>query len=208
MAVKSKDSPSSGSDPSSISSTLLEQVRAKRPEAWQRLVALYSPVVYHWCRNGGLSRRRCFPDVVQDVFADLVREIGGFRRERSGDSFAAWLRTVTRNKIVNYFRHCSGQPIAEGGTDAYERLQQMPDASELSESVSPGEVSRLVTPLELKRLRAEFEERTWDAFWRSVILHQPPARIALELGVSIDVVYQAKSRILRRLRHQLDGLLE
>jgi DNA-directed RNA polymerase specialized sigma24 family protein len=38
--------------------------------------------------------------------------------------------------------------------------------------------------------------------------HEPPVRIALEMGMSIDAVYQAKSRILRRLRRELDGLLE
>jgi RNA polymerase sigma-70 factor (ECF subfamily) len=198
---------SDASEPSSISSTLLEQVRARRPEAWQRLVELYSPVVYHWCRQGGLSRDDA-PDVVQDVFADLVREIGGFRRERSGDSFAAWLRTVTRNKIINHFRRRGGLPAAQGGTDAYDRLQQVPESSELSESLSPGEVNKLVTPVGLRLLRAEFEDRTWEAFWRAMFKHEPPARIALEMGMSIDAVYQAKSRILRRLRRELDGLLE
>jgi RNA polymerase sigma-70 factor, ECF subfamily len=201
------DMQSGASEPSSISSTLLEQVRAQRPEAWQRLVQLYSPVVYHWCRQGGLSRDDA-PDVVQDVFADLVRDIGGFRRERSGDSFAAWLRTVTRNKVINHFRRRVGRPAAQGGTDAYVRLQQVPETSELSESAPPGEVNKLVTPVGLKLLRAEFEDRTWEAFWRATFQHEPPARIALEMGMSIDAVYQAKSRILRRLRRELDGLLE
>jgi RNA polymerase sigma-70 factor (ECF subfamily) len=148
------------------------------------------------------------PDVVQDVFADLVRAIGGFRRERSGDSFAAWLRTVTRNKIINHFRRRRGRPVAQGGTDAYDLLQQVPEASGLSESLVPGEVSKLVTPLGLNLLRCEFEERTWEAFHRAVIQRQLPARIALELEMSVEAVYQAKSRILRRLRRELDGLLE
>ena len=33
-------------------------------------------------------------------------------------------------------------------------------------------------------------------------------RDALELGMSVGAVYQAKSRVLRRLRQELDGLLE
>jgi RNA polymerase sigma-70 factor, ECF subfamily len=207
VAADSAGNPGSASQPSSISSTLLEQVRARRPEAWQRLVDLYGPVVYHWCRQGGLSRDDA-PDVVQDVFADLVRSIGGFRRERSGDSFAAWLRTVTRHKIINHYRRRYGRPVAPGGTDALERLNQLPEASGLSESLTPGEVNKLVTPLGLKLLRAEFEDRTWEAFWRAMVERQPTARIALELGMSIDAVYQAKSRVLRRLRQELDGLLE
>ncbi|HUT93224.1 MAG TPA: hypothetical protein VMY37_27415 [Thermoguttaceae bacterium] len=46
------------SDPSSLSSTLLDRVRAQRPEAWQRLVDLYGPVVCRWCRQSGLRPRR------------------------------------------------------------------------------------------------------------------------------------------------------
>lgn len=207
MAAKSTDSQKNGSDPSSISSTLLEQVRARRPEAWRRLVDLYGPVVYHWCRLGGLSKDDA-PDVVQDIFTDLVRNIGRFKREQPGDSFAAWLRTVTRNKIVDHFRRLRGRPIAQGGTNACNLIQQVPEEPELSKSLTPDETNSLILPLGLKMLRAEFEERTWQAFWRAMVEHQPPTRIALELGMSIDAVYQAKSRILRRLRQEMEGLLE
>ena len=54
------------SESSSVSSTLLEQLRARRPEAWERFVRLYGSMIHRWCRHGGLSEdsadvfRRCF----------------------------------------------------------------------------------------------------------------------------------------------------
>ena len=42
-----------GSDPGSVSSTLLERLKARRPEAWERLVDLYGALVYRWCRWAG-----------------------------------------------------------------------------------------------------------------------------------------------------------
>src|SRR5262249_61127710 len=43
--------PGSAPQPStSTSRSLLERVRADDPAAWERLVGLYSPLVYHWCR--------------------------------------------------------------------------------------------------------------------------------------------------------------
>jgi RNA polymerase sigma-70 factor (ECF subfamily) len=57
-------------------------------------------------------------------------------------------------------------------------------------------------------VRAGFENRTWEAFRRVVIDRQSSAQVAMEMGMSVVAVYQAKSRVLRRLRQELDGLLE
>ena len=59
------------SRPSSISSTLLDQLRARRPEAWQRLVLLYGPVIYRWCRRSDLSAEDA-ADLVQEVLAAVL----------------------------------------------------------------------------------------------------------------------------------------
>jgi RNA polymerase sigma-70 factor (ECF subfamily) len=200
-AAGNQDHPS---EPGSISSTLLERVKANRPEAWARLADLYGPVVYRWCRQSGVTRDDA-PDVVQEVFAALALHVGGFRRETPGDSFAAWLRTITQNKVRDHFRSRLGRPAAEGGTEAQQRLQQLAEPSEPSEAGSPRDVQEMVLPIGLDLVRAEFEPRTWDAFHRVVIQRQPPVRVANELGMSIQAVYQAKSRVLRRLRQDLDG---
>jgi RNA polymerase sigma-70 factor, ECF subfamily len=201
------EKPGNPADPGSISSTLLERIKEQKPEAWTRLADLYGPVVYRWCRQTGVGRDDA-ADLVQEVFAAVARHIGGFRRDRPGDSFAAWLRTVTRNTIHDFFRSRRGRPIALGGTDAHEQFLQVPEEVELSEVSNPREVNSVIVPIGMDLVRAEFENNTWEAFRRAVIEKQPPSRIALELGMSVPAVYQAKSRVLRRLRQELDGLLE
>lgn len=42
------------------------------------------------------------------------------------------------------------------------------------------------------------------AFWRTTIDEIAPAAVADELGVSIESVWQARSRVLRRLRELLE----
>jgi RNA polymerase sigma-70 factor, ECF subfamily len=54
----------------------------------------------------------------------------------------------------------------------------------------------------------EFENRTWDAFWRTVIEGQSPADVAADLEMSIPAVYKAKSRVLGRFRQVLAELPE
>jgi len=60
----------------------------------------------------------------------------------------------------------------------------------------------------LELLQAEFEPRTWQAFWKIVVEEKAPADVAAELGMSKGAVYVAKSRVLKRLREEFAGLLE
>lgn len=201
------DSRPGSADPSSVSSTLLERVKARRPEAWERLVDLYGPVVYRWCRLSGV-RAEDAPDVVQEVFTAVATHIADFRRERPGDSFRAWLATIARNKIRDHFRRRQGRPEARGGTDAQRQFLEVPELSDLSQPSGPLDADGLLSRRALDLVRAEFENRTWEAFWRTAIDGQRPAHVADDLGMSVNAVYKAKSRVLRRLRRELGDLLE
>ncbi len=194
-------------DPSSVSSTLLERVKARRPEAWERLVDLYGPVVYRWCRQAGVSREDA-ADVVQEVFSSVAGHVADFRRENRGDSFTAWLATITRNKIRDYYRRLKGRPQARGGTDAQQQFLQVPELSEPSQPSGPEQSDGSLSRRALDLVRAEFENRTWEAFWRTAVDRQRPADVADDLGMSLNAVYKAKSRVLRRLRRELGDLLE
>ena len=203
MNARSDGSRYGAAEPGSISSTLLDQIRARRPEAWQRLVDLYGPVVYRWCRQLGVGRADA-ADVVQEVFAAVAAGAVRFRRETPEHSFGAWLRTITRSKACDHFRRRRGLLDAEGGTTAQQRLLNLPESAEesLSLSVSLKPDARFVHRA-LEVVRAEFEPRTWDAFWRIAVDGQSPAEAAEAMRLSLSAVYQAKSRVLRRLRREL-----
>jgi RNA polymerase sigma-70 factor (ECF subfamily) len=194
-----------GSDPSSVSSTLLERLKARRPEAWQRLVDLYGPVVYRWCRWSGVPPGDV-PEVVQEVFTAIATHIADFHRRRPGGSFTGWMRTITRNKVSDHFRRRQGHPQAQGGTDAQEAMLRIREPQAPCVENPPG-ADAAILPHALELVRAEFENRTWEAFWRAVIEGQLPAHIAEDLGMSVQAVYKAKSRVLRRLRGELGELL-
>jgi RNA polymerase sigma-70 factor (ECF subfamily) len=55
-------------------------------------------------------------------------------------------------------------------------------------------------------MRGDFEERTWHAFWETAVEKRQAGDVAQTLGISLGAVYMAKSRVLRRLREELDGL--
>ena len=197
----------------SISSTLLESVKARRPEAWRRLVDLYGQVVYRWCRKSGLKAEDA-ADAVQEVFAAVSTHVADFRREKPCDSFTAWLSVITRNKIYDQFRHSTGRAQAQGGTRAQERMREIAQPDNIqadSHTVAPGEfdlkeAEKILSQRAVELVRAEFEQRTWEAWWKTAVEGRPAADVAAEMGMSLAAVYKAKSRVLLRLRQELAGL--
>jgi RNA polymerase sigma-70 factor, ECF subfamily len=198
-----------GSDsigPDSTSSSLLQRVKAWDSEAWRRLVRLYAPLLYRWCRQSGLQADDA-ADVAQEVFLAVATHVADFRRDRPGDSFRGWLLAITRNKIRDHFRHGLGQ--GEGGTDAQERLAQVAEGPSDSSLEMPrdrdgGYLERRA----LELVHAGIEERTWQAFWRLTVTGESVAEVAKDLGMNVRAVYEAKYRVLRRIRRELGELLE
>ena len=188
------------SAPGSTSSSLVERVQARDPQAWRRFVHLYSPLVYYWCRRAGLQPGDA-ADILQNVFQSVVTGIDRFRHDRPDDTLRGWLWTIARNRLRDHFRSQRERPdlLAEAN------WQDVPDplGDALASDDPPPEQLHPLLARALDLVRAEFEERTWQAFWQSVVEGQAAAEVATALGLSVNSVYKAKSRILARLREEL-----
>ena len=183
--------------------TLLQRVRDRDEEAWRRLMQLYAPLVTVWCARQGV-RGQDADDVGQEVFRSVATSLDGFRRDAAGGSFRGWLRGVTRHKLLDHFRRRERRPNAQGGTDAQKHFQQIPE-QELPEDTEDDLSGLYHRGLEL--VRSEFEERTWEAFWRTTVGGESPADVAAKLGVSPAAIRKAKSRVLHRLREEVGDLI-
>jgi len=193
--------------PNSTSLSLLERVKIQDPDAWERLVQLYSPLVYLWCRRHQV-RAEDAADVFQEVFRAVHGSMARFRRDRPGDSFRGWIWKITQNKISDHFRAQAGKPRAAGGTEAQQRLRELPEKEPETASRSGGGKSGTLFRRGLELVRAEFEERTWQAFWRATIDEEPAANVGAELGMSAGAVRKAKFRVLHRLREEFRDLID
>jgi RNA polymerase sigma-70 factor (ECF subfamily) len=60
----------------------------------------------------------------------------------------------------------------------------------------------------MQMLQPEFQPATWQAFWQSAVAGRRGREVAAELGLTVNAVYLARSRVLRRLREELSGLLD
>ncbi|HUG90637.1 MAG TPA: RNA polymerase sigma factor, partial [Planctomycetaceae bacterium] len=194
------------------SRSLLGRAQRGDGEAWRRLVSLYAPLVYHWCRRRHVPEQD-IADVFQDVFQSAAAHIVTFRHTQPGDTFRGWLRTITSHKVVDYFRRQSREPRGAGGTEAHLRWAQVEDAAAdgvagPSDDGADGEAALEADLLAraLEEIRGEFHDRTWRAFWRVVVDGLTPAEAGQELAMRPGTVRVAKSRVLHRLRLELGDL--
>jgi RNA polymerase sigma-70 factor (ECF subfamily) len=190
---------------SGTSLSLLQRIRNGDASGWGRVVSLYSPLVYHWCRRFGVEGADA-DDVLQEVFQAASQNIGTFRRENQGDTFRGWLRGITRNKAMAFWRGRQNQPAAPGGSEALQRLEGVAE-TEPQDAEEADQMSSLFHRA-LGLLQSEFEPRTWQAFWRVTVDGQSSADVAAELQMTANAVRMAKSRVLHRLREELGDLVQ
>jgi len=196
-----------GEDPSTATS-LLARAAGRQVDAWERLVSLYGPLVYRWCRRWGLQPSDA-ENVGQEVFAHLAAGLARFRHDRPGDTFRGWLYRIAHRCFVDHLRDRDAAATGAGGSGARLEFQQIPAEGPAYETDAAlvGEDDALVYRQVVQFIRGEFSDRDWIAFHRLVVDGIAPADVARELGVSPNVVYLARSRVLRRVREEFAGLL-
>lgn len=192
----------------STSSSLLRRVKDHQPDAWQRLVDLYGPLVYFWCRRYAL-REQDAPDVMQNVFTAVAGAIQNFDHDHSQGTFRGWLWTIARNKIRDFYRQQQDQTHAVGGSSAQQKIAVIPEhfPEETLDTAHRDQINDLFRR-GVEMVKAEFESQTWEAFWRTAVEGQSTADVAADLDITANTIRQYKSRVQRRLREELGDLLE
>lgn len=189
-------------------SSLLEQVKGKDADAWERLVHLFTPLVYRWCRNADLQEADA-ADVGQEVFKAVLRGVDNFNHGQSGATMRGWLRAITANKIRDFWRREGQQAKGMGGTGSQRKLQAVSDDVLLhDDEASQREDKLLVYRRAVDMILASFDQQAQRVFVDLVVGEQPAAQVAREAGLSVNAVYLIKSRILRRIREEYAGLVE
>jgi len=202
--VNTPSSHPESANPGSTDNGLLEGIRARDEQAWARFVDEYSPLIYVWCRKCDLQSADA-RDVSQQVFHAVSRSIATFSESSGKGSFRGWLFTVTRNLIRNHLARTLRGPRSQGGTSIQLRLLEEPEALDeesLSAATSSTQPSSMQTILD--SARKEFDDRTWQCFWMVAMEGHSAVEVAERLGMNPAAVRQAKYRVTKRLRRDLE----
>jgi RNA polymerase sigma-70 factor (ECF subfamily) len=173
---------------------------------WRRLHELYQPLLHAWMARAGVSESDA-DDLAQEVLLVVFREVARFERRGPG-AFRAWLRTVLAHRVRDYFRGQKYRPTATGDSDFLRRLDELESPESALSRLWDREHDEHVAASLLRRVQGDFAPATWQAFRRHVLEGEPAKQVAAELGLSLNSVLLAKSRVLTRLRQELAGLVD
>jgi RNA polymerase sigma-70 factor (ECF subfamily) len=193
---------------SETSLTLLEQLRL-RPDGgpWQRLVDLYTPLLQTWLRRHFLPDADV-DDLVQEVLAVVVRELPRFEHNNRPGAFRAWLRGILVHRLRDFWRRQDYRPEATGNSDFQKKLEELEAPDTGLGRLWDQEHNQHVVARLLEMIRPQFQPTTWQAFRAVMLGGERPAAAAARLGISVNAVLLAKSRVLRSLRLQARGLVD
>ncbi|TWT91586.1 RNA polymerase sigma factor [Stieleria varia] len=190
----------------STSLSLIRRVQTNDPRSWERLVQIYGPLVYRWCRRRGIDRHDA-SDIMQDVFSAVSGSIDRFQSEQGQRSFRGWLYGITRFKMLDHFRQSMKRPDVIAGDVLDATLEANVDADPYLDDPAGDRIDAgIIIRQTLELIRQEFTDVTWKAFWRTAVDKQSAPDVAAELGLQPANVRQIKRRVMKRLRDELDGL--
>lgn len=185
--------------------SLLVQIRdGANHSAWQEFVNLYGPVVYGFARKRGLQDADA-ADIVQDVLRSISSAIGRLDYDRHQGTFRGWLFTITRNKVFNFLSARRIRPLAAGDSSTGRLLDAQAAESDGADEWEL-EYQRRLAAIALDRIRSEFSATSWQAFWLTGVEGIAAAEAARQVGISPGAVYVAKSRVLARLRDEVESM--
>lgn len=163
---------------------LLAQIRSGSDEAWTRFARLTTPVLFRWAEANGVKDEEA-SQLVGDVLAVLYQKLSEYD---AGGSFKSWLHGLS--------------------LESWRRLRKDSKLTSADEMFWKDEYPRQLIQNAVRLVRPEFPADTWRACWEQLLKGTPAAEVAAHLGVDVDIVYTARSRVLRRIRSELQGLLD
>jgi RNA polymerase sigma-70 factor (ECF subfamily) len=188
--------------------SLLLRLRDPRDaEAWRQFVQVYASVVYGFARKRGLQDADA-ADLMQEVFRSVAGAAGRLDYDPKRGSFRGWLYTITRNKIYTFLDAQRRQVRGSGDSGAQMLLEGQAGREDGTGELWDQEYERSAFAWAAERVRGEFHEATWQAFWLTAVDGQSARDAGRQLGLSPGAVYVAKSRVIARLREEIRELEE
>ncbi len=191
--------------PATRASLLLRLRDGSDGDAWREFVHLYGPVIYGFARKRSLQDADA-ADVMQDVLRSVSSAVHRLEYDPVRGSFRGWLFTVTRNKVFNFMEGRSRRVQGSGDSRMQQRLEQQASADGELAADWEANYQRALAARAMERVKGEFQAATWDAFLQTAVEGRTPAQAAARVGLSVGAVYVAKSRVIARLRQEIERL--
>ncbi|MCG8404714.1 MAG: sigma-70 family RNA polymerase sigma factor [Phycisphaerales bacterium] len=170
-------------------------------ESWAQFHHRYGELLYRYARQRGADHAEA-EDVVQEVELCVFKAMNSFRYDPQKGRFRSYLRTAVVNALGRRAkkkgrREASMDPLA---------LDELSTRDAPMDAVWEQEWQAHQLRWALRSVAGDFAPATIEAFQLHVLDGCPVEETAAKLGLSKFSVYQAKSRVLRRLRDRIQSV--
>ena len=184
--------------------SLLVRLRAHDDhEAWRQFVDLYGPLIYRFGRKSGLQDADA-ADLTQIALHAVSAAVANFDYDPARGTFRSWLFTIVRRQLCRWRERDRRQPRGAGDSAAQELLAAQPAPDDEAARWWDEEYRRQQFLWAAARVRCEFQEATWQAFWLTATEGKSAAEAGAALGMTVGAVYTAKSRVLDRIKKEIE----
>ncbi len=188
--------------------SLLVRIRDRGDgRAWEEFLEIYGPLIYRLARRKGFQHADA-EELTQEALIAVASAIERWDPDPSRGTFRGWLFRIARNMMINFLTRARPEDKPTGGTGFHNLLQQQPAPAPEESTLFGREYRREAFRWAAREIRNEFQEATWQAFWRTAVDGCTVKETAGALGITVGAVYAARSRIMARLKKkvkQLDG---
>ncbi len=188
------------------STSLLDQLAAGNdPLAWDRFVQIYQPFIQRQIQRCGVAEHDA-DDLAQESLATTFVALAKFAHNGRTGAFRNWLRSIVVQRVSKYRRRRKQFALAVS-SDRWNGSPEHEWQNDLEESWEREHDQYILEKL-LQWIESEFAPTTWLAFQQQVFEGKSPQRTADALGLTVNAVTIAKSRVLRRLRQLGQHLID
>jgi RNA polymerase sigma factor (sigma-70 family) len=170
--------------------------------AWNDFFTCYWPVVFAYARHRGCSEHTA-EEIVQEVMLKVFQKRDVFRYEPAQGRFRNWLHRIVNNQVAEFRRRPSERIRAQGG-DSMAALMECAAEESRPDPAWDEAFDRAVLAALVHAVQRQTNPRDFVAFELTVLQDRAPGDVARLLGMSRNMVYKARRRVLQQLR-QLAG---
>lgn len=181
-------------------STVLASLRDfNNHAAWERFVSRFREPIHRFAKSAGLGESDA-DDVAQETLVAFAESYRGGSYDPAKGRLSQWLFGIAYRKAMDERRRGARRPLGASSSQVGS-LSQLAVADEASLMASwDEEWEQSLLRQCLEQVRREVEPVTYQAFELVVRENQDATQAAAALGVNVKVVYNAKHRVLRRIR--------
>ena len=194
-------------EPITRPSLMVRLREADDQQAWHEFVSIYEPLILRLMRQRGLQDADA-RDVTQQVIIAVTQAVDRWQPDGREASFRRWLFAIARKLSLRFVQRgntaIGSARRGVGGSDMLQVFDHLPEPEQRTTCDFDDEYRTQLFRWAAERVRSEFRESTWQAFWRTCVLNEPIGNAADLLGMSPGSVYVARSRVIGRLRQVIE----